>query len=717
MLQELFSQSKSGRLALLKNAPVGVLVKIIAIIWFAETSVTILRDSSLESSALIQAIVDATILSFLSAPTIWFFIFRPLRASANQNLSHLLSIEKALDASAIVIMTDPRGKVIHVNAKYGEITGSSSTEALGLSMNELIQIPNIPDFYAEAMAPLQNGQIWRGEVECKNKSGEAYWVDATVIPVFMHSKKAPHYIAIQYDISERKNLEQNLLKAKDTAERATKAKGRFLANISHEIRTPMNGILGMTNLLHASVKDPIGLERLNVIENCGANLLELIDDILDFSKLEADKVVLEEQPFSPAQAIEDIVDLLKFKAEEKSLSLNCQISPQIPGCVRGDVTRFRQILTNLIGNAIKFTNKGEVRILSSAKELPAQRWRLQFAIQDSGIGITQELQSQLFQSFSQVDASTTRRFGGSGLGLAICKGLCEKMGGQIWVESKPGVGSTFSFFIEVPQGDIKDLPVARKALHAFPFNMAKDHHLRILVVEDNPNNRMVLIGFLDSLGYQADVAWNGKEALLQMQRKTYDLVLMDCHMPELDGFETTEIILQQLPPQDRPRIVAVTASLTKEDVQKCLRAGMNDVIGKPISLQSLISVLAECPATKTVEYQEPSFEPIAYFANFPQMTNLAHQTIESFLEVLPKFQRAIQAAVQAKNAKAMAEAAHALKGSLSNFFARPSYRLVSQIEAMGKSGDISSVVIHVERLDTELQRLANDLRSALRNVA
>lgn len=387
---------------------------------------------------------------------------------------------------------------------------------------------------------------------------------------------------------------QALLKAeRDAAERATQAKAVFLANMSHEIRTPMNGIIGMTNLLLGSTTDPASLERLKIIQNCGDALLEIINDILDLSKLEADRVELELIPFSLHSTIQEIVELLNTRASEKGVKLSYCPGEEVPAYIIGDSLRFRQVLTNLVSNAVKFTENGKVQISSKSEKLAEGKWRIEFSVKDTGIGIPQHVRSRLFQSFSQVDPSTTRRFGGTGLGLAICKALCEKMGGEIWVESESGQGSTFSFTFLAGETNSAAFEKEIKTSSTFDPEMGKRHPLRILIAEDNRTNQLVAIGLLGKLGYQAEFVANGKEVLKRLEEQSYSLILMDCHMPEMDGFEATQCILDKYK-SGRPRIIALTASTMKEDIDRCYKSGMDGFISKPVTIPSLVKVLEEC---------------------------------------------------------------------------------------------------------------------------
>jgi len=389
---------------------------------------------------------------------------------------------------------------------------------------------------------------------------------------------------MEHYIDELRTTEETLKKEKERAEASEKTKQLFLANMSHEIRTPMNGILGFAKLMEESLKDEELLEYVRIIIKSGDDLLVILNDILDFERMEAGKVTFETIPFNLREVIHSIITMVKVKSKQKNLYVRYHVDKQIPEMLSGDSVRLNQVLLNLISNAIKFTEDGGVNISVSCVQESKTRMILEFAIKDTGIGIPLDKQGKVFESFEQAAADTTRKFGGTGLGLAIVKQLVELQGGEVWVNSEPGSGSNFGFRLPFEKGTVED-----KAIHTDKPDIVVDekYHPRVLIVEDNPINRMLVIKVLEKWGFQTDIAENGQIALDKYSENDYNIILMDLQMPVKDGYETTQDIRALKSAKKDVPIIAMTAHAIKGERERCLAIGMNDFIPKPFNAAEL----------------------------------------------------------------------------------------------------------------------------------
>jgi PAS domain S-box-containing protein len=487
-----------------------------------------------------------------------------------------------------IVVREPDGAIRFWSRGAEQLYGWKSEEVLGYFIDALLDA-KFADPREDVERELLEHGTWEGELVHRTRSGQLIVVTSRQSLQRDAEGHPLRILEIIRDITDRKQAEAALLGAKKAAEDAARAKGDFLANVSHEIRTPMNGILGMTALTLDTDLTGEQDENLRTIQECALSLLRVINDVLDYSKIEAGALGLEETPFSLRELTESIVRPLRAEAVD-GLEVGYRISDDVPASMVGDPVRVRQVLVNLLGNAIKFTAQGRVEMRVRPLETEAGLVKLGFEVEDSGIGIPVEKQQLIFESFSQADSSTTRKYGGTGLGLTIVARLVELMGGEVWVESEPGKGSVFHFTAcfkpDAPHPEIMALPAADERA---PVPAG----LRVLVAEDNVVNCRLITRLLERQGCLVQAVENGREALRALDEASFDLVVMDVQMPEMNGLEATAAIrAREEETGERIRILALTAHAFGRDRDRCLAAGADDYLTKPVSAQDLCEALS-----------------------------------------------------------------------------------------------------------------------------
>ncbi len=753
--------------------------------------------------------------------------------------------------SPVAIVTlDMELRVVSWNPAAEQLFGFSPGEAVGRPLDDLL-FPTAA--LLEESTALQRQADEQGLVHVisrrARKDGKLVDVEILTVPLVVDGERTG-YLVLYHDISE-------LQRAREEAEAAAFAKSAFLATMSHEIRTPMNAVIGMGGLLLDTELTEEQRQFAEVIRTSGEALLRIIDDILDFSKIEAGKLELEEHALEVRACAEGALDLVAVRASEKDIELACLVDEDVPAAILGDPTRLRQALGNLLSNAVKFTDVGEVVLTVSAEDGGGDLRRLRFSVRDTGIGIPAERMHRLFESFSQVDPSTTRRYGGTGLGLAISMRLAELMGGTLWLESEEGKGSTFHFEIEareaaaparasrvdgepqiagkrllvvddnatnreilrrlaeswgmlveaverptealdlIRRGDAFDAAVldmqmpemdglqlareirrhrdeaalplllltsvghlaeARRATE-FSAQLTKPVKssqlydalvrllaagavrastpvangdgsrsaavaLRLLVAEDNAVNRQLALALLAKLGYDADVVENGREALDALERETYDVVLMDVQMPELDGLEATRRIRERFGSTDAPTVIAMTANAMEGDREECLAAGMDDYLSKPIRMDELARALARCRpvrAHKVLDHKtldhETLAELVASLGGGDEGREAVGELVDTFLDDAVTQMATLHGAVERGDAEVARRAAHTLKSNGATFGAQRFAELCRKLEALTREGGLDAAPELLGRADEEWERVREALAAARRGGA
>ena len=621
----------------------------------------------------------------------------------------------------------PEARYVFVNEAFCGMTGYSSDELLGASYRDFAddgQIQVLSDMFANV---LKSGEPLKAfEYSLTRKNGDKRFVEDSV-SLKRDGKGQPNgFMGIRRDSTERKIAERELAKAKEAAETASKAKSEFLANMSHEIRTPMNGIIGMTALALDSNLSPYQADCLTTVKESAEALLTILNDILDFSKIESHKLELESIPFDLTDVIARTLKPLALKARQQGLALLSEIAPEVQIDLVGDPGRLQQILTNLLGNALKFTSRGHITLTVREDVRIEGSTRLHFLVADTGIGIAADKQATVFDAFSQADSSTTRRFGGTGLGLAISTTLVQMMGGRIWVESQFDVGSTFQFTASFDTRDGARLMPTPAALPA----PAARRSLSVLLAEDNLVNQRVAEGMLTARGHRVTVANNGRQALAAIEQTSFDLVLMDVQMPEMDGFETSIAIrARERLEGGHVRIVAMTARAMHGDREQCLAAGMDGYLSKPIDRDVLMAVVEEEVKAEPAARRPPERRPaerrhaerrLASIDRVELMERLGgdralfDDVIAIFLDDCPRRLAAIKTAVDMGDAKHIEETAHVLKGAAGNLSATRLFEAAQTLERIGVKGRLGAAEAAWRRLAIEATQVMATLQQFTR---
>ncbi|RNI28047.1 response regulator [Rufibacter immobilis] len=612
-----------------------------------------------------------------------------------QTQEQLATTQKQLDtvisgAPIILWATDQDGIITMSRGNGLSLIGKRDGESVGRSIFEAYE--NYPPVISCVRRTLKGSQS-----KC-TVNLQGVWLDSLFLPLTNASGEPNGIIGVCYDITERILIEEELKKAKDEALSMAQVKEQFLANMSHEIRTPMNGILGLTEVLSKTPLNEQQKEYLGGIQTSASNLMVIINDLLDFSKIEAGKITFEYIPFDLRKQLKQLLDILDIKARERQNSLKLLFDDAIPQVVEGDPFRLSQILNNLIGNAIKFTEKGFVRLNVEVLAQEGDLFQIEFTVKDTGIGIPEEKLSSIFEKFTQGSNDTSRKFGGTGLGLSIAKELIEAQGGRITVESELGRGSIFRFVLPFKKVDeSQEQPALSSPLPGYNPKLLRN--ARILLVEDNSINQLLVNKILRDQGIHVSIANNGHEAIALLQEHSFHLILMDMQMPEMDGYEAMQYIRGQMPAHKDIPIIALTAHASKGEVGKCLEAGANSFISKPFKADELLNEISAL--LHFAEFKQPMAAvpaeangvtvDLTYLKHFANgNTDFMQDILHLFIEQTPGQVQELAIAISAGNWPETRTIAHKIK---------PSLALVGIQKLEDLNYNIEQSALHLSNLD------------------
>lgn len=604
-------------------------------------------------------------------------------AQQAKNAKELTDFKAALDEHAIVATTDARGIITYVNDKFCTISKYAREELIGHN-HRIINSGHHPKaFFRELWQTISSGRVWKGEIKNRAKDDTFYWVETTIVPILDEHGKPVQYIAIRADITERKRVEQAVISARDAADMANRTKDSFLATMSHEIRTPLGGLTGMLELLGFTPLNNDQRDTLQAAMDSGQSLLRIVNDILDWSKIEAGKLEFAPQATSISQLVAGVVSTYARVASVNSLIIEQHVDARLGPAHIVDPLRLSQVLNNFVSNALKFTPKGRVDVRAELLGRHDDAEQVRFSVKDTGVGIEKEIQKRLFQSYNQGSAETARMYGGTGLGLAICRSLASMMGGQIDLESVPGLGSTFSITLTLPVSGTATGQALRPSTildvefmqHRAPRVLTADAPI-VLVVDDHPTNRKLLAIQLGLIGLRAEMAEDGKAAFEMWQGGRFALIITDCHMPNMDGYELTRAIRKIETDEARPRtpIVAWTANVLVGEMESCHAAGMDELLIKPVRLIKLEEVLfkwlLDSAAVKPaqIEHEESGctqVAPIDFMVLDELFDNAADKAkiLQDFIAHIRSDLADLEAALEMRDIPAAVRIAHHMKGA------------------------------------------------------